>query len=108
MKIITPEFEASFKDYPIGSQADKKDPLVIERIYNSYTSTEWFLLEYDQTKKFGYGIAKNKVEEKAGFFNLAEMERETLRNPNQNKMVNQFLEKLIIFRLKKSPNQKYW
>ena len=33
MKIITKEFEMLFKNYPLYSQENKKDPLVIAKLF---------------------------------------------------------------------------
>ncbi len=51
MKLITPEFEALFKDYPLDSQKHVEDPLVIAKLFDPCTSATWYLTEYDPVEK---------------------------------------------------------
>ncbi len=45
MKIVTPEFEALFKDYPLYSQEEAEDPLVIAKLFDPTGSATWLLTE---------------------------------------------------------------
>jgi len=54
MKLITDEFEALFKDYPLYSQENVKDPLVICKLFDPCGSATWFLTEYDVKEKIAF------------------------------------------------------
>ena len=54
MKIVTEEFEALFKDYPLYSQDDAKDPKVIAKLFDPCGSATWYLTEYDPVKKIAF------------------------------------------------------
>ena len=73
MKLITPEFEALFKDYPLYSQdRDPIDPLVIAKLFDS--SAIWYLVEYDPVDSSAFGFVTGLEEDKWVFVSVAEME----------------------------------
>jgi hypothetical protein len=45
MKLITEEFEALFKDYPLYSQEHEKDPLVVAKLFDPTGYATWYLTE---------------------------------------------------------------
>jgi len=55
MKIVTEEFEALFADYPLYSQENGKDPLVITKLFDPCGSASWYLTEYDPVEKIAFG-----------------------------------------------------
>jgi hypothetical protein len=73
MKLITPEFEALFKDYPLYAQ-DKEpiDPLVIAKLLDG--SAIWYLVEYDPVDSSAFGFVTGLKEDKWVFVSVAEME----------------------------------
>ncbi len=65
MKLITEEFELLFKDYPLYSQEDEEDSLVISKLFDPCGSATWYLLEYDPAEKIAFcyvtGLAENEL-----------------------------------------------
>ena len=74
MKLITEEFEALFKDYPLYSQEDADDPIVICKLFDPCGSASWFLLEYDPIEKVAFGYVTGLAENELGYISLTEME----------------------------------
>jgi len=56
--IATAEFIELFKDYPLKSQDDKKDPLVIAKVFDTFGSATWFLTELEDIKHEQLGIPR--------------------------------------------------
>ena len=54
MKLITPEFEELFKDYPLYSQEHEKDPLIIAKLFDPVGSATWWITEYDPAEKIAF------------------------------------------------------
>lgn len=63
MKLITEEFEALFKDYPLYSQEDEKDALVIAKLFDPCGSASWWLTEYDPKEKIAFGFVTGLVQD---------------------------------------------
>ncbi len=74
MKLITEEFEALFKDYPLYAQEHEKDPLVIAKLFAPAGSATWFLTEYDPVEKIAFGYVTGLAENELGYISLTEME----------------------------------
>jgi len=74
MELITNELIKRFQE--VGSQEDKKDPLIIAKFFNPTGAGTWYATEYDPIKKmfFGYvSILGNQCDE-WGYFSLDELE----------------------------------
>lgn len=74
MELITQELIKRFQE--VGSQEDKKDPLIIAKFFNPTGAGTWYATEYDPIKKmfFGYvSILGNQCDE-WGYFSLDELE----------------------------------
>jgi hypothetical protein len=54
MKIITPEFEELFDEYPLYSQENSKDPIVSAVL--SIGNAVWYLTEYDKESQTAFGL----------------------------------------------------
>lgn len=54
MKLITPEFEELMKDYPLYSQEDAKDPLILAKLSDPFGIATWWITEYDPIKKIAF------------------------------------------------------
>ena len=54
MKLITEEFEQLFKDYPLYSQENEKDPLVVAKLFDPAGGATWYLTEYDPVEKVAF------------------------------------------------------
>jgi len=74
MKLITEEFEALFKDYPLYSQEHEKDPLVIAKLFDPAGSATWFLTEYDPAEKTAFCWVQGLVQDEFGYTSLIELE----------------------------------
>ena len=67
MKLITEEFEALFKDYPLYSQEHEKDPLVIAKLFDPTGSATWYLTEYDPVEKIAFSYVTGLVQDEFGY-----------------------------------------
>ena len=74
MKLITEEFEALFKDYPLYSQEHEEDPLVIAKLFDPCGSATWFLTEYDPVEKIAFSWVQGLQEDEFGYISLTEIE----------------------------------
>jgi hypothetical protein len=74
MKIVTEEFEALFKDYPLYSQEDAKDPLVVAKLFDPTGSATWYLTEYDPVEKIAFGYVTGMAADEFGYTSLTELE----------------------------------
>ncbi|MBT3245127.1 MAG: DUF2958 domain-containing protein [Bacteroidetes bacterium] len=74
MKLITEEFETLFKDYPLYSQEEVEDPLVVAKLFDPVGSATWFLLEFDPVEKIAFGYVTGLQVDELGYISLTEME----------------------------------
>jgi hypothetical protein len=74
MKLITEEFEALFKDYPLYSQEEVKDPLVICKLFDPCGSATWFLTEYCPERKLAFGYVCGLGTDELGYISMKELE----------------------------------
>lgn len=72
MKIITPEFESLFKDYPFYSQDGSKNHLVIVKLFA--VGITWHLLEYDKETKNAFCYVTWMVVDEFWYVNIPELE----------------------------------
>ena len=74
MKLITPELEEMFKDYPLYSQENEDDPLVVVKLFDPCGSATWFLLEYDPVEKIAFCFVTGLQVDELGYTSLEELE----------------------------------
>ena len=74
MKIVTDEFEVLFKDYPLYSQENEKDPLVICKLFDPCGSATWYLTEYDPVEKIAFSFVTGMTADEFGYTSLIELE----------------------------------
>jgi len=74
MKIVTEEFEELFKDYPLYSQENESDPLVIAKLFDPCGSASWFLTEFDPLEKRAFCFVTGMTADEYGYVSLTEME----------------------------------
>ncbi|NQU63597.1 MAG: DUF2958 domain-containing protein [SAR324 cluster bacterium] len=74
MKIVTEEFEELFKGYPLYSQEQVKDPLVIAKLFDPCGSASWYLTEYDPVEKIAFGFVVGMQVDELGYISLTEIE----------------------------------
>ena len=74
MRIINPEFIALFKDYPLRSQENSKDPLVIAKLFDIASQGTWYLTEFDPKTKVAFGFTSGLGFEEWGHIYLPLLE----------------------------------
>lgn len=74
MKLLTQELMKRFNE--VGSQEDKKDPLVIAKFFNPTGIGTWYATEYDECHQefFGYVSLFGDHNDEWGYFSLRELE----------------------------------
>ena len=68
------EFEELFQNYPLYSQENESDPLVVVKLFDPCGSASWFLLEYDPVERIAFGYVVGMAADELGYVSLAEME----------------------------------
>ncbi len=74
MKLITEEFEALFKDYPLYSQENVDDPLIIWKLFDPCGTTTWYLTEYDPEEKIAFCYVRELIQDEFGYTSPEELE----------------------------------
>ena len=74
MKLITPEFEALFEEYPLYAQEKEDDPLVEAELFDPCGSATWYLTEYDPDTKTAFGFVTGLQVDEFGYVSLNELE----------------------------------
>ena len=74
MKLITEEFIATMKPYPLYSQEHEKDPLVSAKLFNPVGGETWFIIEYDPEAQLAFCYVEGMDVDELGLTSLAEME----------------------------------
>ena len=74
MKLITEEFEELFRDYPLYSQEEVKDPLIVAKLFDPCGSATWYLTEYDPVEKIAFGYVTGLTADEWGYVSLIELE----------------------------------
>ena len=74
MQLMTKELEKRFAK--VGSQANRKDPVIIAKFFNPAGAGTWYATEYDPKDKifFGYVSIFGDWNDEWGSFSLAELE----------------------------------
>lgn len=74
MKLMTKELEERFAE--VGSQDDKKDPLVIAKFFDPCGAGTWYATEYDPEAQhfFGYASIFGDWNDEWGYFALEELQ----------------------------------
>jgi hypothetical protein len=77
MRLMTKELEKRFSQ--VGSQENKKDPLVLAKFFNPMGAGTWYATEYDPKEKtfFGYVSIFGDWNDEWGYFSLQELESYT-------------------------------
>jgi hypothetical protein len=74
MKLITEEFEALFKEFPLYSQENESDPQVIAKLFDPCGSATWYLTEYDEKEKIAFSYVTGLQVDEWGYTSLVELE----------------------------------
>ena len=74
MKLITQDFEKLFEKYPLYSQEENSDPLVVAKLFNPCGSETWYLTEYSPEDKTAFGFVTGLGADELGYVSLQELE----------------------------------
>jgi len=72
--IATPEFIALFEKYPLYSQEESSDKLIIAKVFDSFGSATWYLTEYNPTDKIAFGYVTGLGGDEWGYVSIDELE----------------------------------
>ena len=78
MKIITQEFEALFKKYPLYTQDWVKNPIVIAKLF--VWNITWYLTEYDKETKAAFWYVTWMGWDEFGYIHIQELEEVRINN----------------------------
>ena len=78
MKIITPKFEALFKNYPLYAQDWVKDPIVIAKLF--VWNITWYLTEYNKDTKEAFWYVTWMNEDEFWYIYIPELEEIKINN----------------------------
>ena len=79
-KIATKAFEKLFEKYPLYSQSEVSDPLVIARLFMPCGTGVWYVTEFDPETKNAFGFVEGLGGDEFGYFSIEEIESVTLPN----------------------------
>ncbi len=74
LRLITTELADLLKPYPLYSQENEKDPLIIAKFFDPCGSANWYMLEYDPLEALAFGYVTGLGGDELGYFSLVEME----------------------------------
>jgi hypothetical protein len=74
MELMTAELEKRFAK--VGSQEEKKDPVIVAKFFNPAGAGTWYATEYDPETKtfFGYVSIFGDWNDEWGYFSLQELQ----------------------------------
>jgi len=72
--LATPEFIELFTEYPLYSQENNKDPLIIAKLFDTFGSATWFLTEYNHSERTAFGYVTGLSHDEWGYVSLTELE----------------------------------
>lgn len=74
MNLITEEFIEVMKAYPLRSQEQMKDPLVLTKFFNPVGAQTWFILEYEPETKIAFSYVTGMYGDEFGYVSIEELE----------------------------------
>jgi len=74
MSIINGEFLNLFDKYPMYSQEEEGDPLVIVKLFDIAGSGTWYLTEFDPETKNAFGYVTGLGTDEWGYIHIPELE----------------------------------
>lgn len=72
--LATPEFKKLFENYPLYSQENKSDPLVIAKLFDAYGSATWYITEYNPAENTAFAYVTGLAHDEWGYVSLTELE----------------------------------
>lgn len=74
MSIINDEFLNLFGDFPMYSQEEAGDPLVIAKLFDIAGSGTWYLTEFDPETQNAFGYVTGLGTDEWGYIHIPELE----------------------------------
>lgn len=74
MGIINQKFINLFRNYPIRSQEDVGDPIVVAKLFDIAGSGTWYLTEFDPKDKIAFGYVTGLAYDEWGDVYIPELE----------------------------------
>ncbi|MDX2468947.1 MAG: DUF2958 domain-containing protein [SAR324 cluster bacterium] len=74
MQLITKELKELMEGYPLYSQENEPDPLIICKFFDPAGSGTWYMTEFDPVEAVGFGYVQGLGGDELGYFSLKEME----------------------------------
>lgn len=72
--LVTEAFIALFKEYPLYSQENNSDPMVVAKLFNAYGAATWYVTEFNPDTKIAFGFVVGLGEDEWGYTSLTELE----------------------------------
>lgn len=72
--LVTEAFIALFKEYPLYSQENNSDPLVVAKLFNADGAATWYVTEFNPDTKIAFGFVVGLGEDEWGYTSLTELE----------------------------------
>lgn len=78
--LITKELIQMFEKYPLYSQENETDPMVIAKFFDTFGSATWYLTEYNPDDQIAFGYVTGMAVDEWGYVSLKELEE--LKHPD--------------------------
>ncbi|HIJ23754.1 MAG: DUF2958 domain-containing protein [Gammaproteobacteria bacterium] len=72
-KLISKELVQLFKNYPLYTQENESDPLVVAKLFDAYGSATWYLTEYNPEEQVAFGYVTGLAYDEWGYVSLSEL-----------------------------------
>ena len=74
MKLITEAFKKQMAEYPLYSQENSDDPIVLVKFFNPAGTGTWLITEYSPGKHLAFGYVMGLGGDEFGYISLNELE----------------------------------
>jgi hypothetical protein len=74
MKLFTDELVELFKDYPLYSQQNEEDPMVVAKFFDPCGSATWYLTELNAEERIAFGYVTGLSYDEFGYVSIDELE----------------------------------
>jgi Protein of unknown function (DUF2958) len=74
MELITEELIEIMNSYPIKSQAEETDPMILVKFFNPCGSQSWYISEYDPEHKEAFGYVTGMYQDEFGYVSIEELQ----------------------------------
>ncbi len=74
MKLVTADFIELTKDFPLYSQENEKDPMVLAKFFDPCGSATWYVTEFDAIERIAFGYVTGLHCDEFGYTSIDELE----------------------------------